>query len=413
MPSIRRLPPLPSLLCAATLTLGAACGGAAGASNTDSDSGFEGEGADGGATRADAAAGDGDATGFDWELPVGFPEPKVPEDNPMSASKVELGRLLFYDERLSGNETQSCASCHQQKLAFTDGRAVGLGSTGEEHVRGSMGLANVGYASTLTWANPVVRELERQALVPLFGEDPVELGLVGMEDALVQRLADEPRYEALFPEAFPELDDAISIDAVTKALAAFQRTIISGDSTYDRYQAGERDALDASARRGMEFFFSERAECFHCHSGFNFSDSVTHVGKAFDEVAFHNTGLYNVDGRGGYPEGNQGLYDFTGDVRDIGRFKAPSLRNVALTAPYMHDGSIATLDEVIDHYAAGGRTIAQGPAAGVGRLNPNKSEFVVGFEISEYERADLIAFLRSLTDDALLEDPRLSDPWNP
>jgi cytochrome c peroxidase len=135
------------------------------------------------------------------------------------------------------------------------------------------------------------------------------------------------------------------------------------------------------------------------------------VGKAFDEITFHNTGLYNIDGRGGYPEGNEGLYNFTGERSDVGRFKVPTLRNVAVTAPYMHDGSIATLEEVIDHYAAGGRTIEEGENAGVGSLNPNKSEFVTGFEIDERGKHDLIAFLHSLTDEALLTDPRLSDPW--
>jgi cytochrome c peroxidase len=364
--------------------------------------------ADAGAADAvDAATGDG----YVWDLPEGFPVPKIPEDNPMSDAKVELGRYLFYDTRLSGNQTQSCATCHRQELAFTDGMPFGVGSTGESHVRSSMSLANVAYASTLTWVNPVLPNLERQALVPLFGEDPIELGMVGREEELLERVSAEPIYQELFPEAFPERDGEISEDTIVKAIAAFERTIISGGSPYDRYLAGEPDALSEAATRGMDLFFAERTECFHCHNGFNLSDSTSHEGKAFDEIAFHNTGLYNVDGRGGFPERDPGLFTFTGKAQDEGRFKAPTLRNVAVTAPYMHDGSVATLEEVIDHYAAGGRTIEDGPYAGVGSENPNRSEFVTGFEISEDEKRDLIAFLRSLTDETLLEDPRFADPW--
>jgi cytochrome c peroxidase len=349
---------------------------------------------------------------FVWRLPAGFPKPNVPKDNGMSLAKVELGRRLFYDTRLSVDGTFSCASCHDQTLAFTDGKARGVGVTGQVHPRSSMGLANVGYASSLTWANDLVGTLEKQALVPMFGESPVELGLAGKETELLDRLRSEPVYQDLFPRAFPGDDDPIRLDPIVKAIAAFQRTLISGDAPYDRFVYGKDDsALSASAKRGKDLFFSERAECFHCHGGFNFSDSVTFEGKAFLEVAFHNTGLYNVDGNGGYPTESRGLIDISGKPRDMGRFKAPSLRNVAVTAPYMHDGSIATLEEVIAHYARGGRQIASGPNAGDGSTNPLKSEFVRGFTISPDEIADLIAFLESLTDRSFLTDPRFSDPW--
>jgi cytochrome c peroxidase len=144
---------------------------------------------------------------------------------------------------------------------------------------------------------------------------------------------------------------------------------------------------------------------------FALTDSASYVGKTLEETAFHNTGLYDLGGTGDYPQGNRGLYEFTRDPADMGRFKAPTLRNVAVTAPYMHDGSIATLDEVLDHYASGGRTIASGPHAGVGRDNPYKSELINGFELSAQERADLMAFLHALTDVAFLGDPRFADPW--
>jgi cytochrome c peroxidase len=329
----------------------------------------------------------------------------------MSRAKVELGRWLFYDARLSGNQTMSCASCHVQALAFTDGRARSVGSTGEMHPRGSMTLVNVSYASRLTWANQLLDKLEDQALVPLLGDNPVEMGLGGHEDRTVALLREQSRYSALLEEAFPNDADPHSLLNAVRAIAAFVRTINSFDSPYDRYLAGEESALSPSAVRGMDLFFSERLECFHCHGGFNFTDSTTHSNSRVDRVGYHNTGLYNVDGNGAYPEDNTGLYDMTGERRDMGRFKAPSLRNIAVTAPYMHDGSVATLDEVIDHYARGGRLIEDGMHAGDGRLNPFKSEFVTGFELSESERADLVAFLHALTDEAVLTDPRFADPF--
>jgi cytochrome c peroxidase len=198
---------------------------------------------------------------------------------------------------------------------------------------------------------------------------------------------------------------------LTRALAAFQRTLISGNSPVDRFRRGERDALSASAQLGQALFFSERLECFHCHGGLMFTGTFDHDGKSAAEFEFHNTGLYNVDGQGAYPTTNPGLYEFTRREEDMGRFKAPSLRNVEVTAPYMHDGSIATLGEVIDHYAAGGRTITSGPHAGVGSDNPHKSGFVRGFSLTPAERRGLLDFLLALTDDDFLTDPRFSNPW--
>ena len=349
---------------------------------------------------------------FEWNLPPGFPSPEVPEDNPMTWPKVELGRALFYDTRLSGNGTFACASCHDQAKAFTDGLAQPSGSTGEMHRRSSMGLANVAYASTLTWANDVIGSLEEQALIPMFGETPVELGLVGMEAELLGRLRGEEFYRDAFREAFPEADDPIQLASITRAIASFQRSLISGDSPYDRYASGDDpDAISASAKRGLDLFFSERTECFHCHGGFNFSDSTNHAGTVFRERNFHNNALYNVDGQGGYPATDQGLVEVSLDPIDMGRFKAPSLRNIAVTAPYMHDGSLATLDEVIDHYAAGGRKIESGPNTGNGAASPLKSEFVTGFLITEQEREDLKAFLESLTDERFLTNPAHANPW--
>lgn len=349
---------------------------------------------------------------YAWSLPKGFPLPVVPAENPMSDAKVELGRHLFYDARLSENGTQSCASCHRQERAFTDGATVATGSTGEAHPRNSMSLTNVAYETTLTWANPLLFTLEAQALVPMFGTEPVELGLNGRENELLARLRAVPRYVELFDTAYPGVADPFSVGNLTSALACFERTLLSGSSPYDRYlYRGDENALSPAARRGRVLFFSEKLECFHCHSGFNLQDSANFAGNQFPEARFHNTGLYNMDGLGAYPAPNTGVHELTGRPEDMGRFRTPTLRNVAVTAPYMHDGSLATLEDVLDHYAAGGRTIPDGPYAGNGSESPLKSPFMIGFTLTPEDREAVLAFLESLTDEAFLTNPRFSDPW--
>lgn len=182
-------------------------------------------------------------------------------------------------------------------------------------------------------------------------------------------------------------------------------------STADPAARQDPIAISDSAKRGEELFFSERTECFHCHGGFNLTETADYIGKGFLEIEFHNTGLYNLGGTGGYPEPNTGVHAVSEDEEDMGRFKAPSLRNIEVTAPYMHDGSIATLDEVIAHYEAGGRTIAGGPHAGDGSKSPLKSSFVKGFTLTPQERKDLVAFLKNLTDEEFLTDPQFGNPW--
>lgn len=363
-----------------------------------------------GALAACAVEAEPDGDAYVLEVPAGFPQPRIPESNPMSAAKVELGRYLFYDVRLSGNQTQSCGSCHFQELAFTDGRARAEGSTGEAHPRNANTLTNVAYNASLTWANPTLTELESQLLVPIFGEHPIELGATTYEDEILDRLAADERYPGWFREAFPGQD--LDWDRVVDAISAFCRTLISGDSPYDRYvYQADTGALDQAALRGLELFYSERLECHHCHGGFNLTEASTHEGVSFDAARFHNTGLYNVDGNGAYPGENTGLFEFTGEPADMGRFRAPTLRNVAVTGPYMHDGSIETLEQVLRTYEAGGRVITEGPHAGDGRINPFKSGLVPGFALTDDERDDLLAFLGSLTDPTFLTDPRFSDPF--
>ncbi|MBN8493456.1 MAG: di-heme enzyme [Burkholderiales bacterium] len=346
-----------------------------------------------------------------WSLPGNFPEPRVPADNPMSADKVALGRFLFYDRRLSGNGQQACAGCHQQARAFTDGRATAIGSTGEAHPRNSQPLANVAYAPTLTWANPALVSLESQMLVPLFGTGPVEMGVNDANKAQVlARLAADSAYPLRFAAAFPGEAEPIQWANVIKAIAAFQRSLVSGRSKYDRYLQGLA-LLSAEEERGMNLFFGEKAECFHCHGSFNFNDQTVNVATRVVETPFHNTGLFNIGGTGAFPEPNRGVFELSGLAADMGRFRAPSLRNIEVTAPYMHDGSIATLEEVLAFYAAGGRVIDSGPHAGDGRANPFKSDLVSRISLSEQDRADIVAFLRTLTDHEFLTDARIADPF--
>jgi len=357
-------------------------------------------------------ADDAPAEPWAWNLPPGFPTPRVPADNPMSAAKVELGRRLFYDRRLSDNGTQACASCHVQAHAFAEARTTSLGSTGQAHFRNAMSLTNVAYNVRQTWANPALVRLEQQAMVPMFGDHPVELGLGGHEGELIARLAADPDYVVRFGDAFPDARQSITLDTIVLASGGFERTLISSDSPYDRYHfGGDASALSADALSGLALFQSERLGCAHCHGDFDFSATTVHESATFEPFAYHNNGLYNLDGEGAYPALDQGLFDVTHDPRDKGRFKAPTLRNIALTAPYMHDGSLATLDAVVDHYAAGGRVIVDGRNAGDGRMNPNKSELVQGFSLTVDERHALLVFLDALSDEAFVTDPRFANPF--
>ena len=401
-------------------------------------------------------------------LPIGFPCPRLPPDNPVTVEKVELGRLLFYDTRMSDNQTYSCASCHQQDKAFTDGRALAIGSTGQQHVRSAMSLANVAYAATLTWGNPTESArgtgsatsygLEHQMLTPMFGDNPIlELGLRS-EDELTSRLQPDARYQRMFGEAFPTAQgDVITVDNILRAVASFERTLISGNSPYDKSLIDD-SAISDSARRGENLFLtSENENCFHCHNDFNLTTSNDHLDLVVaPNITFVNTGLYNVkcsdfslpaldllwchnppppalcsdqtdanpglgchcDGSGPqdmgcYPPPNTGVYSITHQAQDMGRFKPPTLRNIAVTGPYMHDGSIDTLDHVLDHYAAGGRTITDGPDAGIGSDSPTKGQFLRGFALNDKDRADVLAFLDSLTDQDFLTNPHFADPFQP
>jgi cytochrome c peroxidase len=330
---------------------------------------------------------------YHWSLPPGFPKPAVPPDNPMSLAKVQLGCRLFFDTRLSITGTYACASCHRPELAFSDGRATAVGATGELVRRNTMSLTNVAYNAAYTWASKGTVTLEAQIDRPLFGTHPLEMGLAKNDKALVAALSNADDEQG-FRAAFPSDQNPMSGSNVVKAIAAYERTLISGRSAFDRYVFDDvRDALPVPARRGMTLFFSARSGCADCHSGLNFSGPLARE-QTNVEALFANTGLYDVDGHGAYPVSDTGLFDETKAPRDMGRFRVPTLRNIALTAPYMHDGSIATLKEAIEHYARGGR--ATSVSAGV--ANSLRDAKIHPLSLTPDERDDLVAFLESLTD---------------
>lgn len=336
-----------------------------------------------------------------WVVAAGDPRyarPPIPEDNPQTLPKALLGRYLFYDKRVSVNGTASCATCHRQELAFTDGKTRAVGATGEVHPRNSMSLVDVAFNRAFNRSDPTIRSLENHAMRTLLAVSPVELGFPSVKDQFLKLIRTDPVYGRLFREAFHGPQDPYTLVNVAKAIAAFERTIVARDSPYDRFRyGGDSAAISEAAKRGEILFFLDYGpSCFRCHAGVHFTDAAVGV-----PVEFHNTGLYSLPGLYSYPIPNVGLYAHTKRVEDVGKFKTPTLRNVALTAPYMHDGSIATLEEAVEHYAAGGRA----------RDNPGKDKLVRGFPMTPQNRADLVEFLKSLTDESLVKNPDLSDPW--
>ena len=301
-------------------------------------------------------------TGLNSYLPV-------PLDNPLTAERVDLGRALFFDTQLSRDGTVSCASCHDPDLAFTDGRSVSVGIDGRQGRRNAPTLLNRGYVRSLFWDGRA-DSLEAQALLPL--SDPDEMG--NTHEEIVRRLRRSRSYPGRFAVAFGT--ETITIGRVAMALASFERTLLSGHSAFDQYRFdGDERALSTDARRGLELFRG-RARCSFCHEGSLFTDHH-----------FHNTGVsWLVSSAGpGRQDIDLGRYDVTGRNQDRGAFKTPSLRDVELTAPYMHDGRLPSLGDVIDFYNRGGEE------------NPFLDGFMQPLNLTAREHADLIAFLESLT----------------
>lgn len=305
---------------------------------------------------------------FDLIIPAGFPAPDIPEDNEMTVLRVELGKALFHDTRLSRDRTISCASCHLQPLAFTDGLALSEGIEGRIGMRNSPTLTNAVYQDRF-FMDGGVPSLELQVLAPIHNEDEMDYTIL----EVIERLENDPWMSKMSEAAYGRPVDSF---VITRAIAAFERTMISGNSTYDEFiTSGDESVLSEEELRGYELFISDELQCNSCHSGFNLTDND-----------YHNIGLYEE-----YDD--NGRERVTNDPADIGKFKTPTLRNIALTAPYMHDGSIATLEEVVEFLNSGG----------VG--HDNQSELITELNLSEQDKADLVAFLESLSDISFIENP--------
>ena len=250
-----------------------------------------------------------------------------------------------------------------------------------------MSLTNVASNPAFTWGNSGINSLEAQMRQPLFSEHPVEMGLHKDGAPAVAAIALDGTYAADFASAFPGDLNPVTVEHAIKAIAAFERTLISGRAPFDRYVFDDdRAALSDSAKRGMALFYSARVGCAQCHSGINFSGPLIYEGHTDARAIYANTGLYNLDGNGAYPAVDQGLIESTHRAADMGKFRVPTLRNVALTAPYMHDGSLLSLEQVLDHYERGGHR------------SPLRDKRLRPFNLTQAEREDLIAFLGSLTD---------------
>jgi cytochrome c peroxidase len=323
-----------------------------------------------------------------------------PANNPLTEKGVELGRMLFYEKQLSLDGSISCASCHQQARAFTDGKRFSPGVNGTIGSKNSMSLANLHWTSRFFWDGRAA-SLEEQAIQPI--SDPTEMNLP-IEDA-VQRLQLDKDYPGRFEIAFGT--DQISSELISKAIAQFMRTLISGDSKFDKWISDEI-AFTEIEKLGMELFFTHPeasielrgGNCGDCHLGFLTS------GDRNDLLGFHNNGLDTDENL------SPGLEAVTGKSTDRGKFKAPTLRNIALTAPYMHDGRFNTLEEVLDHY---NEHVVSNRTLDILILEASNKNIIPGEQIklhlTSQEKEAIIAFLNTLTDEKFITDPAFSDPF--
>jgi cytochrome c peroxidase len=297
-----------------------------------------------------------------------LPKPPEPKDNPTTDAKVELGRRLYYDPRLSGNGAISCATCHNPALGFADGLPKGVGFNGVILGRGSPSVLNAAYYDTQFWDGRAA-SLEEQAKGPIQAEKEMNHA---SEKALA-KIRSIPGYVAMFQQAF---GGEPTFDRIAMAIAAFERTVVDLDSPFDRWARGDKKAMSEPQVRGFRLFVG-KAGCAVCHSGPNFADK-----------RFHNVGVAS---------GDPGRFDVTKDPADRGAFKTPTVRNAALTAPYMHDGSVKTLRGLIDHYEK---------ASNEREKHPNLSILLRAFTLTDAEKSDLEAFLHALTGDK--RDPRVN-----
>ncbi|MEZ6110149.1 MAG: cytochrome c peroxidase [Pirellulaceae bacterium] len=294
---------------------------------------------------------------YELEIPLGLHAMKIPEDNPLSAAKIELGKQLYFDKRMSIDNTVSCATCHDPDKGWSNGAAVATGVDGQQGGRSAPTVLNSGYLRFQFWDGRA-NHVEGQALGPI--QNPIEMNM--KLDEVVKRLNGIKGYREQFQQVF---GTDVTEDGIAKAIGAFERTVLSGDAPYDRFKDGDQDALSEAAQRGMKLFFG-KANCSACHAPPLFTDG-----------GFHNIGV-GID----KSEPDVGRYAITELLGDRGSFRTPPLRDIARTAPYMHDGSLATLEDVVEFYNKGGVA------------NPQLDEEIFPLKLSDEQKADLVAFLK-------------------
>ncbi len=300
------------------------------------------------------------AQGADLKIPLGLPSVQWPKDNPYSAEKAELGKMLYFDRRLSVDGSVSCATCHHPDFAYTDGQPVSTGIKGQKGNRSAPTVINRAYSLAQFWDGRAA-SLEEQAKGPM--ANPIEMG--STHEVIVSHLRAIPGYRPMFQAAFGTSE--LTIDHVAMAIATFERTVLSGDSPYDRYKAGNKKAMTAAQIRGLDVF-ENKAKCDSCHEGINFTTNEYHnIGVGMDK-----------------PDPDVGRMKVTNDPKDWGVFKTPTLRDVARTGPYMHDGSLKTLRDVVDYYDKGGTP------------NKNLDEKIKALHLTGQDKADVVEFLKAL-----------------
>lgn len=293
----------------------------------------------------------------EFEIPKGLKPLKIPKDNPMTAPKVELGKQLYFDKRLSKDDTISCASCHDPNKGWSNGEPVATGVGNQKGDRNAPTIVNAAYQKFQFWDGRAFH-VEGQALGPI--ENPIEMG-IPLKD-LEKKLNQISGYKKQFNDVF---GTDVTSENIAKAIGAFERTILSGDAPFDRFKAGDKSALSEAAQRGRRVFFN-KAQCSACHAGGNFSDG-----------AFHNIGI-GINNK----SPDLGRFKVTKLEGDTGSFRTPTLREIAKTAPYMHDGSLKTLEEVVEYYDKGGNP------------NPQLDEEIFPLKLSDQQKKDLVEFLK-------------------
>jgi cytochrome c peroxidase len=327
-------------------------------------------------------------TTYELKYSSNFPKMIIPADNPLTTDGVELGRFLFYDKLLSASGTMACASCHLPEGGFTDNKNVSKGIDGIEGKRSAMSLANIGFVNTGLFWDGRVKTLEEQAFLPV--EDPIELH--NSWTKVVEKLKTHADYPTRFRKAFGITNTAeITKELAIKALAQFERTLISDNAKIDKVT--KFSDLSDDELEGYQLFFNtpgaQDAQCGHCHNS-----------PFYDSNDFFNNGLDEAASLNDFKDKGRGL--FTKVLSDNGKFRAPSLRNIELTAPYMHDGRFKTLEEVMEHYASGGH-YAQ-------NVNPFIPQ-IGAIHLSKLKKDKIIAFLKTLTDSSFVNNPKLQTPF--